>query len=481
VNDRIGDIGVAVWIVLRRAHHSGVTNLAGQWRDCGRPVPGSVADALDRLTSSGQLALAVADPESCGARRVTVTDTGCARYVTLCQVHNSPDSGWPPAETAPGGQPDTTMPVESASATGDAAGDALQRGMLGAGQVVINPGVHRGTPCPTCLPVIDSPEAAGRALGELFLANANRGNDAANDDLVAEVVRRIRAQQDSRDGGRGQRSPSQPAATAQASAPQFGNSPDSGRPLVEQFPRPIPAPGGRPNTTAPVAWTRLAADADERDHPPGGREQPRLGLRPGVVIDCCVQLPVTSIDPVTGSSPELVAALVLHRAHGSGVAKLGADYLDHGLPTPGSLAGVFDELRDTGLLALAGPGPEGLRRVTLITVGHTRCEQLPGTPRPLCLPVSAPQFPIQTPADRRLSSPTPLPAPDGEPDPSPRAGGRAVGRCGGRAAPMTGACTCCSPPRSLLPPPGATPTRSAGAPFRRKVSPSPTAARGRCA
>jgi hypothetical protein len=28
-----------------------------------------------------------------------------------------------------------------------------------------------------------------------------------------------------------------------------------------------------------------------------------------------------------------------------------------------------------------------------------------------------------------------------------------------------GACTYCSPPRSLLPPPGATPTRSAGAPI----------------
>lgn len=58
MNDCIGDIGVAVWIALRRAHQGGVTNLAGQWRDCGSPVPGYLADALDRLTSSGQLALA---------------------------------------------------------------------------------------------------------------------------------------------------------------------------------------------------------------------------------------------------------------------------------------------------------------------------------------------------------------------------------------------------------------------------------------
>jgi hypothetical protein len=342
---------VAVWIALRKAHQGGVTNLAGQWRECGSPVPGYVADALDRLTSSRQLALADPDPESSGGvQRVTVTDTGRARYVTLCQVHDSSDSGRPPAETAPGGRPDTTTPVESASVTGDAAVGDPQRGTLETGQVVINPGVHRGTPRPASLPVIVSPEAAGRALGELFLANADRGDDAA--------------------------------VTVQVPAPQFDNSPDSGRPLVEQFPRPSPAPGGRPDTTALVDWARLAADADERDHPSGGREQPRLGLRPGVVIDCCVQLPVTSVDPVTGPSPELVAALVLHRAHGGGVAKLGADYLDHGLPAPGSLAGIFDELLDTGLLSLADPDRNGRRRATLTTAGRTRYERLHGMLRP---------------------------------------------------------------------------------------------------
>ncbi len=92
---------MAVWIAWGKAHQSGVTNLAGQWRDCGHPVPGYLADTLDRLTSSGQLALADPDLESCGGRRVTVTDTGCARYVTLCQVHHSPDSGRPPVEQFP--------------------------------------------------------------------------------------------------------------------------------------------------------------------------------------------------------------------------------------------------------------------------------------------------------------------------------------------------------------------------------------------
>jgi hypothetical protein len=257
VNDCVGDIGVAVWIALGRAHQGGVTNLAGQWRDFGSPVPGSVADALDRLTSSGQLALAVEDPKSCGARRVTVTDAGRARYVTLCQVHHCPDSGRPPAETAPGARPDTTTPVNPASGTGGAGGGDLQCGS----------GVHRGMPRPADLPVIDSPEAAGRALGELFLTNADRGNDAANDDLVAEVVRRIRAQQGSRDGGRGQQPPSQPAATAQLPTPQFGNFPDSGRPPVEQ-PRTTFAPGGQPDPSPraegssgrPLRWARCPHD-----------------------------------------------------------------------------------------------------------------------------------------------------------------------------------------------------------------------------
>lgn len=147
-------------------------------------------------------------------------------------------------------------------------------------------GLH-GTPRPAGPPVIGSPEAAGQALGDLFLANADRGDDAANDQLVTELVRRIRAQQDSRDGGRGQQPPDQPATTAQVPAPQFGNSPDSGRPPIEQSPRPIPAPGGRPDTTTPLS------------------------------IDRCVHLPVTSVDPVTGPSPKLTAPLMLDRAHGT--------------------------------------------------------------------------------------------------------------------------------------------------------------------
>ncbi len=37
------------------------------------------------------------------------------------------------------------------------------------------------------------PLTPGEALAKLFLANADRGRNAANDDLIAEMQRRIRA------------------------------------------------------------------------------------------------------------------------------------------------------------------------------------------------------------------------------------------------------------------------------------------------
>ena len=44
--------------------------------------------------------------------------------------------------------------------------------------------------------------AAGRALCDYFLANADRGDNAVNDQLVAELVRRIRMRQAASDDGR---------------------------------------------------------------------------------------------------------------------------------------------------------------------------------------------------------------------------------------------------------------------------------------
>ncbi len=42
-------------------------------------------------------------------------------------------------------------------------------------------------------PPLISADAAASALQEYFLANADRGDNAANDELVAEMMRRIRA------------------------------------------------------------------------------------------------------------------------------------------------------------------------------------------------------------------------------------------------------------------------------------------------
>lgn len=46
-----------------------------------------------------------------------------------------------------------------------------------------------------------SADAAAKALRDYFLANADQGDNAANDELVDALVRRIRAQRTSSDGG----------------------------------------------------------------------------------------------------------------------------------------------------------------------------------------------------------------------------------------------------------------------------------------
>jgi hypothetical protein len=50
-------------------------------------------------------------------------------------------------------------------------------------------------------PPLISAEAAARALQECFLANADRGDNAANDELVAELLRRMRALRAFRESG----------------------------------------------------------------------------------------------------------------------------------------------------------------------------------------------------------------------------------------------------------------------------------------
>ncbi len=92
MSDREPGSGVAVWIALRRAHRGGVAKLPNCWLDAGRPVPGYVADALEELTRGGMLVLGEVDLQSCGVRRVTVTDAGSAHYVALRRIHHP--HGW---------------------------------------------------------------------------------------------------------------------------------------------------------------------------------------------------------------------------------------------------------------------------------------------------------------------------------------------------------------------------------------------------
>lgn len=139
----------------------------------------------------------------------------------------------------------------------------------------------------------------------------------------------------------------------------------------------------------------------------------------------CIQLPLTTAEPVNDHcpSPELTVSLALQRAHIGEVATLGQDYVDDGVSTSGCLAGASDHLADAALLALAYPDPHGLGRVSLISAGHARHEQLRGAPKRAGLPAPDSQFPAaKTPAGHRSGFPTPLPAPGGQPDPSHTSG-----------------------------------------------------------
>lgn len=50
-------------------------------------------------------------------------------------------------------------------------------------------------------PPLISADAAASALQEYFLANADRGDNAANDELAAAILRRIRTRRTSPEGG----------------------------------------------------------------------------------------------------------------------------------------------------------------------------------------------------------------------------------------------------------------------------------------
>ncbi|MGH3781952.1 MAG: hypothetical protein ACRDRO_15350 [Pseudonocardiaceae bacterium] len=106
-------------------------------------------------------------------------------------------------------------------------------------------------------------------------------------------------------------------------------------------------------------------------HSPRGT--PRAGLRR-------VRLPLTSADLIrAGVRSELLASLALGRASSGRVAKSGGEYFEWCHPLPSYLTGVFDELTETGCLALAAQDEWSLRRVRLTQAGQVRSAQLGAT------------------------------------------------------------------------------------------------------
>jgi hypothetical protein len=101
-----------------------------------------------------------------------------------------------------------------------------------------------------------------------------------------------------------------------------------------------------------------------------------------------------------GVRPEFLMSLALRRAAGGGVTKSGNHYLEWGYPTPSWLAGIFEQLTRTGLLALANHDTARLQRLSLTPAGRVRDQQLATLP---------PRVPNPAPATPTPATPT---APD---------------------------------------------------------------------
>jgi hypothetical protein len=184
---------------------------------------------------------APADPDQHGLRQVNVTAAGLTRHTELSSTPRRtglrvPDPVFPTKISAgrrsscsdplPGGQPDPSPQAEESSveqlrwvscldderrhpvASADVAGGGHEsNGPWPQGQSVSSP-----VPGP---PVI-SADAAAQVLCDYFLTNAERGDNAANDEFVAELALRMRTGQ-ARSGGE-----SFPRATETTPVPHRG-------------------------------------------------------------------------------------------------------------------------------------------------------------------------------------------------------------------------------------------------------------------
>ena len=117
-------------------------------------------------------------------------------------------------------------------------------------------------------PPVITAEAAATALCEYFLANAERDDNAANDDLVAELVDRIRARRQSGDDGPYRPSPRH----------SDGLTPAGGIVMAEQLTTiPITYPAGS-RSTCPGSASAPGGQPDPTPHV-GAASEEQLGTR----------------------------------------------------------------------------------------------------------------------------------------------------------------------------------------------------------
>ena len=93
----VSDPGLSEWLALRRVQEGGVAKSAGVYFDHGRPAPGDLTEVFDRLTWTGLVTVAEGDP-IWSVRRLSLTDTGHARYAVLCEQRQRVALPVPPAE-----------------------------------------------------------------------------------------------------------------------------------------------------------------------------------------------------------------------------------------------------------------------------------------------------------------------------------------------------------------------------------------------
>ncbi|MGH3930467.1 MAG: hypothetical protein ACRDTF_10880 [Pseudonocardiaceae bacterium] len=84
------------WLALRRIHRGGIAKSAGTYLDYGRRTPGHLAEVFDRLIWTGLVTVADGDV-LWELRRLSLTDTGQARYAALSE-HRQTDFAVPPPE-----------------------------------------------------------------------------------------------------------------------------------------------------------------------------------------------------------------------------------------------------------------------------------------------------------------------------------------------------------------------------------------------